>query len=500
MKPVWIVDDDQSIRWVLEKALDRAGLSARSFSNGSDLLDALRVDQPAVLLTDVRMPGIDGLSLLKEVKAMHPDLPVIVMTAFTDLASTVQAFQKGAFDYLPKPFDINAALTLIQRAAQRDGGAPTHHEQDKEPGPARIMMRSSAPAMQEVFRAIGRLAASSVTVLITGESGTGKELIARALHEHGSRAAMPFVALNAAAIPKDLLEAELFGHEKGAFTGATQQRRGRFEEARGGTLFLDEIGDMPFDLQTRLLRVLAEGSFYRVGGSQAVRADVRIIAATHQPLEQRVQEGRFREDLFHRLNVIRLRLPPLRERREDIPELTRLFLHNSARDLKVSQRELTAEALNALMAFDFPGNIRQLENFCQWLTVMSAGRWVELKDLPPEILEGAVLKHQPGTGAADGSALSHPEGIYKESSREDADDTARPGSEWTTQLRDEVMQRLHTNEPAIMSTLTRRFEQVLIEAALEYSRGRRVEAALRLGIGRNTLTRKCSELGLDARD
>ena len=488
MKPVWIVDDDQSIRWVLEKALERAGLSVRSFSNGNDLLDALVAEQPSVLLTDVRMPGLDGLSLLKEVKAMHPDLPVIVMTAFTDLNSTVQAFQKGAFDYLPKPFDINAALMLIQRAAQRDADVPpSRGAKEKGSGQARVMMRSSAPAMQEVFRAIGRLAASSVTVLITGESGSGKELIARALHEHGSRATMPFVAVNAAAIPKDLLEAELFGHEKGAFTGATQQRRGRFEEARGGTLFLDEIGDMPFDLQTRLLRVLAEGSFYRVGGSQAVRADVRIIAATHQPLEQRVQQGRFREDLFHRLNVIRLRLPPLRERREDIPDLARLFLHNSARDLNVAQRELTPEALSALVAFDFPGNIRQLENFCQWLTVMSSGRRVELKDLPPEVL-GTDVAYDFSAADPVRERDTSPNGLGNEPNL------------WTAELRTEVMQRLQNNEPAIMSTLTRLFEQVLIDAALEHSRGRRVEAALRLGIGRNTLTRKCSELGLGVRD
>src|SRR5690606_9621743 len=361
MKPVWIVDDDQSIRWVLEKALERAGLSARSFSGGAEMLEALQESQPAVLVTDVRMPGMDGLSLLHKVKEEFPDLPVIVMTAFTDLSSTVEAFQKGAFDYLPKPFDINAALGLIQRAAQRDAVEPDSGR-DKELGQERVMMQSSAPAMQEVFRAIGRLAASNVTVLVTGESGSGKELIARALHEHGRRAGMPFVALNAAAIPKDLLEAELFGHERGAFTGATQQRRGRFEEARQGTLFFDEIGDMPFDLQTRLLRVLAEGSFYRVGGTQAIHADVRIVAATHQPLEQRVAEGRFREDLFHRLNVIRLRLPPLRERREDIASLVSLFMQNSAKELGVPARRVSPEAMELLTSFSYPGNIRQLEN------------------------------------------------------------------------------------------------------------------------------------------
>lgn len=482
MKTVWIVDDDQSMRWVLEKALARTGLHARSFADAAQMLEALESDMPAVLVSDIRMPGMDGLALLQQVKQSHPELPVIIMTAYTDLNSTVAAFQKGAFDYLPKPFDVDMALALIQRAAQRDGVAvagPAYNE--KEGREERVMMQSSSPAMQEVFRAIGRLAASSVTVLITGESGSGKELIARALHEHGTRAHMPFVALNAAAIPKDLLEAELFGHERGAFTGATQMRRGRFEEANGGTLFLDEIGDMPFDLQTRLLRVLAEGSFYRVGGSQAIRADVRIIAATHQPLEQRVQEGRFREDLFHRLNVIRLRLPPLRERREDIPGLARLFLRNSARSLNVPTRELTPQAEQALMAFDYPGNIRQLENFCQWLTVMSSSRKVEVKDLPPEILSNSHA----GQDAAHESqaAIVQPPG------------ETLPQA-WDELLTQDVLQRLQRNEPAIMATLTRRFEQVLIRAALTHSRGRRMEAAQRLGMGRNTLSRKCAELGV----
>ena len=502
MKPVWIVDDDQSIRWVLEKALERAGLAARSFSSGSDMLVALETAQPSVLVTDVRMPGMDGLTLLHEVKARHSALPVIVMTAFTDLSSTVEAFQKGAFDYLPKPFDVNAAIALIQRAGHWEDEAPNQSKRkEREFGQDRIMMRSSAPAMQEVFRAIGRLAASNVTVLVTGESGTGKELIARALHEHGSRAGMPFIALNAAAIPKDLLEAELFGHEKGAFTGATQQRRGRFEEARGGTLFLDEIGDMPFDLQTRLLRVLAEGSFYRVGGSQAIRADVRIIAATHQPLEQRVQQGRFREDLFHRLNVIRLRLPPLRERREDIPELVSLFLRNSAHDLGVAERELTPEAMAAFTAFDFPGNIRQLENFCQWLTVMSAGRRVELKDLPPEVLSYVPVARDAGEPAMQAQAAETLPASTETLTGIRVATVAMPlENGWTSLLKNEVIQRLKNNEPAIMASLTRDFEQVLIDAALEHSRGRRVEAALRLGIGRNTLTRKCSELGIGERE
>ena len=488
MKPVWIVDDDQSMRWVLEKALARAGVPVRSFAAAADMLDVLGAELPSVLVTDIRMPGMDGLTLLHRVKKEHPDLPVIVMTAFTDLNSTVAAFQKGAFDYLPKPFDVNAAVALIKRAGQRT--APQGMESSASgAGVAqdRTMMHSSSPAMQEVFRAIGRLATSNVTVLITGESGTGKELIARALHQHGSRADGPFVAVNAAAIPKDLLEAELFGHERGAFTGATQSRRGRFEEARGGTLFLDEIGDMPFDLQTRLLRVLAEGSFYRVGGSQPVRADVRIIAATHQPLEQRVAEGRFREDLFHRLNVIRLRLPPLRERKEDIPALAELFLRNSARDLNVAPRQLAPAALAALMEFDYPGNIRQLENFCQWLTVMSSSQWVELKDLPPEITEKktavATLRPAAEAVAHHGEAVTGVEA-----------DTA---PDWISLLEQDVLSRLSRNEPAIMATLSREFEKAMIRSALSYSRGRRVEAAQRLGIGRNTLTRKCAELGLD---
>lgn len=548
MNSVWIIDDDQSIRWVLEKALARASVTARSFAQGADALEALAHDAPSVLVTDIRMPGIDGLALLHRIKQAHPSLPVIVMTAFTDLNSTVEAFQKGAFDYLPKPFDVNAAIALIQRALQaareaRVGGAAGAPPEEvarsssggaaqaapKDGGTDRIMMTSSAPAMQEVFRAIGRLAASNVTVLITGESGTGKELIARALHEHSARAKGPFIALNTAAIPKDLLEAELFGHERGAFTGATQQRRGRFEEARQGTLFLDEIGDMPFDLQTRLLRVLAEGSFYRVGGSQPVQADVRIVAATHQPLEQRVAEGRFREDLFHRLNVIRLRLPPLRERRADIPALVQRFMRISAEDLGVAQRRLTSEALDVLSAFDFPGNIRQLENFCQWLTVMSPGQLIEVKDLPPEVLSqsASAVQHpliaerpgRPGASAhaspvvqsaAVGAANATAAGKATDHVRMRAVETSRHGEpayaytvpaderdrDWLQLLREETHTRLARNEPAIMAAMTRQFERVLIEAALEHSRGRRIEAAQRLGIGRNTLTRKCVEHGL----
>ncbi|MEB2663434.1 MULTISPECIES: nitrogen regulation protein NR(I), partial [Bordetella] len=407
MKPVWIVDDDQAIRWVLEKALARAGIATRSFSRAADVLQALAADVPSVLVSDIRMPGGDGLELLRQIKERNPGLPVIVMTAFADLDSTVSAFQGGAFDYLAKPFDVNEAVALIQRAMQEgepaaDAGAAGEPAQN---GERWVMTQSSSTAMQEVFRAIGRLAQSKVTVLITGESGTGKELVARALHGHGARAGGPFVALNAAAIPRDLLEAELFGHERGAFTGANTLRRGRFEEAHGGTLFLDEIGDMPIELQTRLLRVLAEGSFYRVGGAQPVRVDVRIVAATHQPLEQRVEQGLFREDLFHRLNVIRLRLPPLRERVEDIPALAQHFLATSARALGVPVKRLTPDALAVLARFDFPGNVRQLENFCHWLTVMAPGQTIDRNDLPPEIRavehqQAAARQAEPAAAAA----------------------------------------------------------------------------------------------------
>ncbi|TEA71846.1 nitrogen regulation protein NR(I) [Allopusillimonas ginsengisoli] len=499
MKSVWIIDDDQSIRWVLEKALARVSIPARGFAAASEMLDELQDAAPAVLVTDIRMPGLDGLSLLHRIKQQHPALPVIVMTAFTDLNSTVAAFQKGAFDYLPKPFDVNAAVALIQRALQTTTNlAATVPASPAVAGTAeRLMMQSSAPAMQEVFRAIGRLAASNVTVLVTGESGTGKELVARALHKHSNRADGAFIAVNAAAIPKDLLEAELFGHERGAFTGATQQRRGRFEEARGGTLFLDEIGDMPFDLQTRLLRVLAEGSFYRVGGSQAIQTDARIVAATHQPLEQRVAEGRFREDLFHRLNVIRLRLPPLRERKEDIPALVNLFMKNSAESLGVPERKLTPDALHALSEFDYPGNIRQLENFCQWLTVMSSGQVIEAKDLPPELLSVSQAFAGRPLAVSGQTEKQHDVEHDVHALSTESDEAAQDRAPWLSLLEQEAQTRLARNEPAIMATLGREFERVLLEAALDYSRGRRMEAAQRLGIGRNTLTRKCNELGLD---
>lgn len=485
MKPVWIVDDDQAIRWVLEKALGRAGIKTVSFSSAQEVQTALRDEIPAALVSDIRMPGKDGLALLKEVKSAHPGLPVIIMTAFGDLDSTVSAFQGGAFDYLPKPFDVNDAVSLISRAIQESStdvqsGEPATAEQ----APKAMLTHSSSPAMQEVFRAIGRLAQSNVTVLITGESGSGKELVARALHQHGMRSRGPFVALNTAAIPRDLLEAELFGHERGAFTGANTTRRGRFEEASGGTLFLDEIGDMPFELQTRLLRVLSDGTFYRVGGSQPVRADVRIVAATHQPLEERVREGKFREDLYHRLNVIRLRLPPLRERREDIEQLARHFLTISAGALRVPAKKLSDEALYALKQFDFPGNVRQLENVCHWLTVMAPGQTINLGDLPPEIQTPSATGLQTSVGQPE--TLQIQPAIARS-----------PTTRWIEGVASDASERLVNAETDLWTSMTREFERALIQAALDVCRGRRVEAAARLGMGRNTITRKLRELGMD---
>src|SRR5437868_11791220 len=393
MKPIWIIDDDQSIRFVLEKALLREELPTRSFTNAREVLAALEAandeDGPQILVSDIRMPGGNGLDLLTKVKEKHPGLPVIIMTAFSDLDSAVSAFQGGAFEYLPKPFDLPKAVELIRRAVEES----QREEVAEERMTAAPEMLGQAPAMQDVFRAIGRLSQSNVTVLITGESGSGTELVARALHKHSPRATGPFVAINTAAIPKDLLESELFGHERGAFTGAQTMRRGRFEQAEGGTLFLDEIGDMPFDLQTRLLRVLSDGSFYRVGGHNAIRANVRVIAATHQDLEQRVKEGNFREDLFHRLNVIRLRLPPLRERREDIAPLAKHFLQQSAKQLGVEPKRMSDEALAYVGTLPFPGNVRQLENLCNWLTVMAPAQTVEVKDMPREMIGTATAPH-----------------------------------------------------------------------------------------------------------
>jgi two-component system nitrogen regulation response regulator GlnG len=517
MKPIWIVDDDQSIRFVLEKALLREGLPTRSFTNPREVMKALEAegesDGPQVLVSDIRMPGGSGLDLLTAIKQRMPGLPVIIMTAFSDLDSAVSAFQSGAFEYLPKPFDLPKAVELIRRAvgeSQREDVA----EEKMADAPE---MLGQAPAMQDVFRGIGRLAQSHVTVLITGESGSGKELVAHALHKHSPRASQPFVAINTAAIPKDLLESELFGHERGAFTGAQASRRGRFEQADGGTLFLDEIGDMPFDLQTRLLRVLSDGNFYRVGGHSAVKANVRVIAATHQDLEQRVKEGVFREDLYHRLNVIRLRLPALRERREDVPVLARYFLQRSAQQLGVEPKRIAESALTCLSHFQFPGNVRQLENICHWLTVMAPAQVIEVKDLPPEVSAtrapvapaGAPFVALP-SGAEGSAAWDAPDGGVPDlpEASVSVQTGAQPGGQldrevsrsahWQGELEQEAVALLNEGRTDVWDVLTRRFEASLIQAALATTRGRRIEAAQKLGIGRNTITRKIQELGLDS--
>ncbi len=490
MKPIWIVDDDQSIRFVLEKALMREDLPTRSFTHPREVLQALDAvtpeESPQVLVSDIRMPGGSGLDLLSQVKARMPGLPVIIMTAYSDLDSAVSAFQGGAFEYLPKPFDLTKAIELIRRAveeSQREQTSAINVDSTPE-------MLGQAPAMQDVFRAIGRLSQSNVTVMITGESGSGKELVARALHKHSQRAAGPFVAINTAAIPKDLLESELFGHERGAFTGAQAMRRGRFEQADGGTLFLDEIGDMKFDLQTRLLRVLSDGSFYRVGGHSAIKTNVRVIAATHQNLEQRVQEGVFREDLFHRLNVIRLRLPPLRERREDIAVLTRHFLQQSAQQLGVEAKRISEAAIELLQNFAFPGNVRQLENICHWLTVMAPAQAIEPKDLPPEVLMSEPAAVLPAVSA------SAPEASANQAPTKPVVLNA-PSENWQAGLEAEAMSLLASGRVDVWDEMTRRFEASLIQTALAHTRGRRIDAAHKLGIGRNTITRKIQELGLE---
>ncbi|MDX1297123.1 MAG: nitrogen regulation protein NR(I) [Pseudomonas sp.] len=460
---VWIVDDDRSIRWVLEKALQQEGITTQSFDSADGVLSRLAREQPDVILSDIRMPGASGLELLARIREMHPRLPVIIMTAHSDLDSAVASYQGGAFEYLPKPFDVDEAVALVKRAyqhAQEQQGLSVPIEQPPTPE-----IIGEAPAMQEVFRAIGRLSHSNITVLINGESGTGKELVAHALHRHSPRAASSFIALNMAAIPKDLMESELFGHEKGAFTGAANLRRGRFEQADGGTLFLDEIGDMPADTQTRLLRVLADGEFYRVGGHTPVKVDVRIIAATHQDLETLVQAGKFREDLFHRLNVIRIHIPRLSDRREDIPTLARHFLSRAALELAVEPKLLKTETEDYLAQLPWPGNVRQLENTCRWITVMASGREVHVGDLPPELLS------QPQENA--------------------------PASSWEQGLRQWAEQALGRGQSSLLDTAVPAFERIMIEAALKHTAGRRRDAAVLLGWGRNTLTRKIKELGMN---
>ncbi len=463
---VWILDDDSSIRWVLERALQGAKLSCASFAAAESLWQALEISQPRVIVSDIRMPGTDGLTLLERIGLHYPHIPVIIMTAHSDLDSAVSAYQAGAFEYLPKPFDIDEAIALVERAL--------NHATEQAPAAAEPQVKApeiigEAPAMQEVFRAIGRLSRSSISVLINGQSGTGKELVAGALHKHSPRKDKPFIALNMAAIPKELIESELFGHEKGAFTGAANVRQGRFEQANGGTLFLDEIGDMPLDVQTRLLRVLADGQFYRVGGHSPVQVDVRIIAATHQDLEQLVLKGGFREDLFHRLNVIRVHLPPLSQRREDIPQLARHFLASAAKEIGVEAKILTPETAAKLQQLPWPGNVRQLENTCRWLTVMASGQEIIPQDLPPELFKEPK--------ATQGSA--------------------NPSQDWQNALKLWLDMRLSQGESDLLTEIQPAFERILLETALEHTQGHKQEAAKRLGWGRNTLTRKLKELAMD---
>ncbi len=465
---VWVLDDDSSIRWVVERALKGASISSASFAAAESLWEALELAQPKVIISDIRMPGTDGLSLLERIQIHYPHIPVIIMTAHSDLDSAVSAYQAGAFEYLPKPFDIDDAIALVERAL-------THSTEQTNTTPEEIQVKApeiigEAPAMQEVFRAIGRLSKSSISVLINGQSGTGKELVAGALHKHSPRKEKPFIAINMAAIPKDLIESELFGHEKGAFTGAAGVRQGRFEQANGGTLFLDEIGDMPLDVQTRLLRVLADGQFYRVGGHSPVQVDVRIIAATHQDLELLVQKGDFREDLFHRLNVIRVHLPPLSQRREDIPQLARHFLSSAAKEIAVEPKVLTSETAKKLSELPWPGNVRQLENTCRWLMVMASGQEILPQDLPPELL--------------------------KEPNRSNMDRSGET-TDWQESLKNWINQRLKEGESDLLTEVQPAFERILLETALEHTNGHKQEAAKRLGWGRNTLTRKLKELAME---
>ena len=461
---IWIAEDDRSLRWVMEKAIRREDIQVRSFENGEDLLEALVKDQPEIIISDIRMPGMDGLELLQSIHANHPNMPIIITTAHSDLDSAVAAYQSGAFEYLPKPFDLEELVDVVQRGISFANEQKVSAEVALSPQSEII---GEAPAMQEVFRAIGRLSNSNITVLINGESGTGKELVAQALHKHSPRRNNKFIALNMAAIPHDLIESELFGHEKGAFTGASQRREGRFEQANGGTLFLDEIGDMPAEAQTRLLRVLADGEFYRVGGHTAVKVDVRIIAATHQNLETLVTENRFREDLYHRLNVIRVHLPRLADRREDIPELMQHFFHSAAKELEMEPKVLSPEAEEFLYGLPWPGNVRQLENICRWLTVMAAGREVLLSDLPPELRAEQSNKESGASG------------------------------DWQIVLRKWVDKALSSGSKDILSSAIPDFERTMIEAALAYTAGRKKDAAQLLGWGRNTLTRKLQEYNIE---
>lgn len=465
---IWVVDDDSSIRWVMEKTLITAGMKCETFANADSVLEALERNVPDVLVSDIKMPGTDGLTLLKLLQQDYPLLPVIIMTAHSDLDAAVNAYQRGAFEYLPKPFDIDEAVSLVERAVSHSQEQKRQQQPETEIKTVPEII-GEAPAMQEVFRAIGRLSRSSISVLINGESGTGKELVAHALHRHSPRSESAFIALNMAAIPKDLIESELFGHEKGAFTGANSVRQGRFEQANGGTLFLDEIGDMPLDIQTRLLRVLADGQFYRVGGHSPVNVDVRIIAATHQNLERLVASGNFREDLFHRLNVIRIHLPSLKDRRQDIPQLARHFLQRASSELGVEAKTLHPDTTEQLAALDWPGNVRQLENICRWLTVMASSSEVLPNDLPPELLENTQ------------NTLS----------------TQQDNRHWQQGLQQWAKQELQQGNENLLAEALPEFEKILLETALQHSHGHKQEAARLLGWGRNTLTRKLKELGIN---
>lgn len=462
---IWIIDDDRSIRWVLEKALEKANMEVISYENANKIMSDLEKGLPDAIVTDIRMPGMNGFELLEKLNLEYPELPVIIMTAHSDLDSAVSAYQGGAFEYLPKPFDVDEAVEMVTRAVDLRRETKIKTESSSQPE-VKTEIIGEAPAMQEVFRAIGRLARSNITVLINGESGTGKELVAHALHKHSPRAENEFIAINTAAIPKDLLESELFGHEKGAFTGAQSLHRGRFEQADGGTLFLDEIGDMPAELQTRLLRVLAEGEFYRVGGRTAVKVDVRIIAATHQNLEKLVGEGRFREDLFHRLNVIRIHVPPLRERREDIPLLMNFFLAAAAKELNSEVKRLLPETEKYLTGIEWQGNVRQLENLCRWLTVMAPGQEVHMDDLPPEL-------------------------------RENYNEDVATSDNWQKSLERWADNSLAGGDLGLLNSAVPDFERIMIRSALRHSGGRRQDAAKLLGWGRNTLTRKIKDLGME---
>ncbi|OCQ54204.1 Nitrogen regulation protein NR(I) [Photorhabdus australis subsp. thailandensis] len=479
---IWIVDDDNSIRWVLERALSNTGMECTCFTDAGSVLTALAQNTPDVLISDIRMPGMNGLNLLNSIKQSNPLLPVIIMTAHSDLDAAVSAYQQGAFDYLPKPFDIDEAVALMERALghSREQNQPTRNPLAITPVSDMI---GEAPAMQDVYRIIGRLSRSSISVLINGESGTGKELVAHALHRHSPRANQPFIALNMAAIPKDLIESELFGHEKGAFTGANQVRHGRFEQANHGSLFLDEIGDMPLDIQTRLLRVLAEGQFYRIGGYAPVKVDVRIIAATHQDLERLVQKGKFREDLYHRLNVIRMQLPPLRDRVEDIPRLTRHFLQQTAKELSVETKILHRDAEMALMRLSWPGNVRQLENICRWLTVMAASQEVLIQDLPAELFEPHHVETGTTTPVNTIPASTTPINTMPEN--------------WPQLLTHWATNALENGQQDLLSEALPLLERTLLNCALKHTKGHKQEAARLLGWGRNTITRKLKELGLE---